>query len=771
MVQTNKHTKLFFISMLYAVIFAAFFIIGSAWDDKTNITYCEIKLGKGYVCTTSEQINKSCGSRAVLSDLTCGYASKYICGKCAPCPLVEKPKTPENCSISPVYNRDRCIAYYNTVCKPKCTDTDNGVNYSAAGKIYGIDQYGKNFTYSDYCIKDSNSSKILLREMYCNGTQARSISPFYECPGFTVCKNGACVKRTFCPYNLTKTMTAGGTATVNVGKQAVVSVVGVNTDASTAMVTVNGESKQIKAGQTETLGGIRIYVKQIYTITVPAKQGAAELIMEDCNAPIPQCKIAQENCSSNDECCSKTCTGEPKKVNGKNIIEGKCALEAMRSNCLDSDLGNYYTKGQVTRKFILPENKAGYVTKSDVCARDLSPYKGMANMTNTVFEIKCVNDEYAAEQYICPYGCRDGACIIPTPSISPCVNETRTMTAGDTATLNLAGKQFTVNLVGVNTDALMAMITVNGETKQLDQGRSGAVGGAGVIVDRIFSYTVPTKQGAAEIRFLYCNPEITRPCITDNKDIIKFYPSSEDRMSLEFTNKNGQKYNQVIFNGSATSGNAKISLSDGSYRLHVSTNGISENDAFSIMSNASHIMVLKQINLNFNSSPAFNGYNETPIYSPYLKIQDRASGSSSETIPLTKFNSYYRGQTTIDGYPWVFQVNLNDTSKVYLADPTKITNRIFTKNGALIELPSDERFSDTKTIRITEAPGTGMEDIMLLNVHMNASSNYDMQIDSPYSKTTPMIAIGVTYDRQGVTNYSTCIKYNTESDVVSIYYP
>ncbi len=709
MVQTNKYAKLFFISVLYAVIFAAFFIIGSAWDDKTNITYCEIKLGKGYFCTTPEQINKSCGSRAVLSDLTCGYASKYICGKCTPCPLGEKPKTPENCTISPVYNKDRCVAYYNIVCSPKCTDTDNGKNYSVAGKIYGADRYGKNFTYSDYCIKDWNSSKILLREVYCNGTMPRSISPFYECPGFSVCKNGACVKRTFCPYNLTKTMTAGDTATVNVGKQVVVTVVGVNTDLSTAMVTVDGESKQIRVGQTEAVGGIRVYVKQILTYTVPAKQGAAELIIEDCNPPIPQCKIAQENCSSNDECCSKTCIGEPKKVNGKNIIEGKCALEAIRSNCLDSDLGNYSTKGQVTRKFILPENKAGYVTKSDVCARDLPPYKSMANMTNTVFEIKCVNDEYAAEQYICPYGCKDGAC---NPEFQqPCSKISK----------------------------LSVTVTPNYGTPQAKYLKMGDS-----YIDPVFS------------SFKWAFTGVTPPLEDASRDIIKFYPSSEDRLTLEFTNKNGQKYNQVIFNGSATSGDAKISLSDGSYRLHVSTNGISENDAFIIMSNASHIIRLKQVQERL------------------IKFQDLAAGSTTVMLNLTNNGKYNFTILNLDGYDYEFRVYPNDTSKAYLADPTKITNKLFTKNGALIELPSDERYSDTKAIRITEARGTGMEGVITLNVSMKSSfSTYDMQVDTPTGNDNNLAFynIGTSYDKRAVTKHGTYIKYNTNSDVVQLYYP
>ncbi|MDP2750030.1 MAG: hypothetical protein Q8O89_04310, partial [Nanoarchaeota archaeon] len=52
-----------------------------------------------------------------------------------------------------------------------------------------------------------------------------------------------------------KIMTAGDTATVDVeGTQTVVNIVGVNADVtpSTAMITVNGESKQLAAGNTET---------------------------------------------------------------------------------------------------------------------------------------------------------------------------------------------------------------------------------------------------------------------------------------------------------------------------------------------------------------------------------------------------------------------------------------------------------------------------------------------------------------------------------------
>ncbi|MDP2750564.1 MAG: hypothetical protein Q8O89_07060 [Nanoarchaeota archaeon] len=88
---------------------------------------------------------------------------------------------------------------------------------------------------------------------------------------------------------LQKIMASGDTATVNVnGAQAVVTLVGVNSDALTAMITINGESKQLRAGQTDTLGGVRIYLKQVYSYSVAMKSGAELFIGSNLTITSPE---------------------------------------------------------------------------------------------------------------------------------------------------------------------------------------------------------------------------------------------------------------------------------------------------------------------------------------------------------------------------------------------------------------------------------------------------------------------------------------------------
>ncbi|MDP2750128.1 MAG: hypothetical protein Q8O89_04825, partial [Nanoarchaeota archaeon] len=252
------------------------------------------------------------------------------------------------------------------------------------------------------------------------------------------------------------------------------------------------------------------------------------------------------------------------------------------------------------------------------------------------------------------------------------------------------------------------------------------------------------------------------PSLEDaSRDIMKFYPSAEDRLSLEFTNKNGQKYRTAIMSGSQYSGDAKIALSDGSYSLHVSSNGFAENDRFVIGTNEySYIFQLKQILLDAST--------------PIIKIQNVAAGSSTIRLNLTNNGNYNYTVLNLDGYNYEFRVYANDTTKVYLADSAKITNKILTKSGALIELPADEDYSSSKIIKIKEASGTNLESAIYLNVSMRASTSYDMQIDVPSGNVNGNLAlfsVGTSYEKRAVTKYGTYVKYNTESDVTTLYHP
>jgi hypothetical protein len=79
---------------------------------------------------------------------------------------------------------------------------------------------------------------------------------------------------------LDQTFTAGNAVTINVlGKDTAVEVVGVNTDSNTATIKVNGESKTVVAGKTYSIGGVSVYVRDVFAYTAPVTSGAVRLFI------------------------------------------------------------------------------------------------------------------------------------------------------------------------------------------------------------------------------------------------------------------------------------------------------------------------------------------------------------------------------------------------------------------------------------------------------------------------------------------------------------
>lgn len=86
----------------------------------------------------------------------------------------------------------------------------------------------------------------------------------------------------FCLYAaaVDKTFNAGESTTVAVGNQSVsVTVAGVNTEDNKATITINGESKSVEEEHSYSVGGQRIYVKDVFAYTVPVANGAVRLYL------------------------------------------------------------------------------------------------------------------------------------------------------------------------------------------------------------------------------------------------------------------------------------------------------------------------------------------------------------------------------------------------------------------------------------------------------------------------------------------------------------
>ncbi len=79
-----------------------------------------------------------------------------------------------------------------------------------------------------------------------------------------------------------QTFTAGQESVVDVnGQKVTVRVIGVNTQATipTATISVNGETESLTRGQTKTLGGQRVYVRDVQAYTQPVGGGGARLFI------------------------------------------------------------------------------------------------------------------------------------------------------------------------------------------------------------------------------------------------------------------------------------------------------------------------------------------------------------------------------------------------------------------------------------------------------------------------------------------------------------
>lgn len=237
-----------------------------------------------------------------------------------------------------------------------------------------------------------------------------------------------------------KDIMAGDTETFNIGKTPVVAyVIGIDTDASPAfaIITVNGETKQITFGETTLVGGIKTNLSLIYPYTVPAKQQPAGFTFSVDNCSTSELSDEELRACSQDSDCI-------------NVRGDNCGCTAGgTATSINKKYQNYWNEK-------VPGGTCIAVMSQDwSCGRSINP--------------KCINN-------LCT------------------LNETnyqqKIMTAGDTATLDVKGTQAVVSMVGVNTDTKSAMITVNGESKQLSVGETAIFGEIKVYVNQVSSYSI-----------------------------------------------------------------------------------------------------------------------------------------------------------------------------------------------------------------------------------------------------------------------------------------
>jgi hypothetical protein len=74
----------------------------------------------------------------------------------------------------------------------QCFDSEQMLDSSTAGSVFGTDILGNNFTYQDRCEYDSNVGKMLLTETYCAFNEPKEYKGIF-CDG--ECKDGKCVEQ------------------------------------------------------------------------------------------------------------------------------------------------------------------------------------------------------------------------------------------------------------------------------------------------------------------------------------------------------------------------------------------------------------------------------------------------------------------------------------------------------------------------------------------------------------------------------------------------
>ncbi len=98
-----------------------------------------------------------------------------------------------------------------------------------------------------------------------------------------------------------------------------------------------------------------------------------------------------------------------------------------------------------------------------------------------------------------------------------------TVGAGETKSITVGGKEYTVKVVGI-VDSTTAVVEINGITKEVEEGKSYDFGGLQVYIEDVFYYKVPTETGSVVLsagadKYIFENGQPVKE--GNNEDIIK----------------------------------------------------------------------------------------------------------------------------------------------------------------------------------------------------------------------------------------------------------
>ncbi len=253
-----------------------------------------------------------------------------------------------------------------------------------------------------------------------------------------------------------------------------------------------------------------------------------------------------------------------------------------------------------------------------------------------------------------------------------------------------------------------------------------------------------------------------------SRDVIKLYPSSEDKFRLEFTNRNGQIYVLDILKGNII--NNEILLQSGDYRIVNENNKqIRVNDYLIIKDNNDYSHILRLL-------AVING-----TLGQGITVEDVAENGINRTWSF----SNGMGQFTYDGQSHNFIVNVWNATDGNISLSDGASKFLYTKSGAMITLPipvnalSQNVSRRGTVVNITEETSYNMEGaatdygllVFTLNYTNGLSGNDFYQTTPDYTKTAGAndwdgfdLVGNSGYNYEAVTPYGTFVKWNSDQN-------
>ena|SRR3989338_6736212 len=337
-------------------------VIGTAYPEITNSVISQI-IGKDYdiIDEKGNEVQLNSGEFVIAS-----YENPWQEGKIALLILGHDISDTVNAATylrtQPVQTSVGSVFVSKSVV-PTCTDSDGGQNYNVKGQASVEDM-----VFLDSCIGDS--AGVYLQEYYCDSNNLIT-SETYGCQNG--CVDGACVTDTTKPKPACK---EGDSNTLEIQEGSSGEILGIRVD----VTSVDETNLKLSA------------------IIMIANQEFFYLTSDN-----PSATIAINGQAYTIELISASDTSATIRIT--------CgAKEPPITSCKDSDGGkNYDVKGITTYK-------NGY--GSDICGYDLNPtaYTNRQVLVEGFCDPDFV-DILNSEQFSCPNGCSDGACVKRTPAV------------------------------------------------------------------------------------------------------------------------------------------------------------------------------------------------------------------------------------------------------------------------------------------------------------------------------------------------------------------